>query len=94
MNILDNVTLNHNDRASLNYAKAKQAIETAWVEQCKELSAVGKYNAALAKTKERRLFTWAVDAKSAVIELLQGKVEPCKRYGKKVVFNDGTQARY
>lgn len=94
MNILNSVNLNLKDRASINYAKARAAIEQHWVEECKGLSEVAKGNAALAKNKEKKLFMFARDAKAAVIELLKGKVSPCKKYGRKVEFEDGTQARY
>lgn len=63
------------DRGSINYAKARYAIEQDAVNVFKDNKA-GQKN-------------WANESKTKIIHILKGK-----RYGSKVKFEDGSEAKY
>ena len=79
LSVFENVSINLNHKASVNYAKGRCAIEA---EGCQ----VAKSNAARAKRLTEKY-------KAALVDVLKGHVEHSKK-GLKVVFHDGSEAKY
>ena len=73
------VNINLNHKASVNYAKSRYAIEA-------ECDVIARSNAARAK-RLRNMY------KEALLEIFQGEVERSPK-GLKVVFHDGSEAKY
>lgn len=91
--ILDNVELNAADRCSVNYAKARCALDQLIKEETDHIQKVQKGNNAMAKRLAKELHCFVIDSKVAVIRHLKGKVEP-KGNGRIVKFFDGSEAKY
>lgn len=94
LDILSNIIMNHNDRASINYSKARAAIEGAAKDQLKKADELQKGNAARANNMRKEAHRFVIDAKVVVIGHLGGKVFPDPKLNRRVEFNDGTKARY
>lgn len=77
--LFGNVSINLKHKASVNYAKGRCAIEAHGSE-------VAKSNGARAKRLSEKY-------KAALVDILKGKVEHSKK-GLKVVFHDGSEAKY
>ena len=77
--IFDTIGINLKHRASLNYAKGRYAIE-------EHSTVIAKSNAARAKRLQEKY-------KSAFIDILGGEVQRSPK-GLKVVFHDGSEAKY
>lgn len=92
--IFDKIVLNHTDRASVNYAKARCALQEHENLERQKLAKVRASNVALYNRKANALNVFLIEAKVEVIKLLQGKVYPCKKHGRKIEFADGSQAKY
>lgn len=91
--ILDTVELNHNHKSSINYAKARCALEQMAREEQQKIATIQKGNQALATRLSRNLNMFIIESKVALIGHLKGKCEP-KGNGRVIKFFDGSEAKY
>ncbi len=91
--ILDTVELNHAHRCSVNYAKARCALDQMAKEEKEKIAVIQRGNVALAKKLDRELNVFIIDSKVALIGHLKGKCEPTPK-GRIIKFFDGSEAKY